>query len=197
MKQLRFLIPVALVVLVLAQAATTLHWFGWGNPDGAVPVPAGGPFQLTAPDGRVVTDRDLRGKWVLVCFGDTSDADASPATLNNIARALDMLGPRAADVAPLFITVDPARDTPAVMGAYTARFDPRILGLTGTPEQIAQAEAAYRVHAAPEAHPQQGRVAMDQDPVLVIMDREGRFADRLKGNAAPEAIAAKLRALDR
>lgn len=204
MKLLRILIPIALVVLVLAQIASALHWFGPG--DGAVPVPAGtmsspvpigGPFHLTAPDGRTVTDRDFRGRWMLVYFGYTNCPDTCPTALNDIGNALDMLGAKAKDIAPLFITIDPARDTPAVMGTYTAKFDSRILGLTGTADEIAQAKTAYRVYASPTPHEDHGRMVMDHSSVFIVMNPDGKFVDVINGNANPDAIAAKLRALDR
>lgn len=195
MRRWRLLIPAALVALALAQAATALHWFGLGDPGGAATVTIGGPFRLTAPDERIVTDRDFRGRWMLVYFGYTFCPDTCPTALNDMAGALGLLGAKAAAVAPIFITIDPARDTPAVMGRYTAGFDSRILGLTGTPDAIAQVKAAYRVYAAPEAPLPQGHMTMSHSSVFIIMNPQGRFADVLNGNAGPETIAAKLRAL--
>ena len=96
----------------------------------------GGPFTLTTPDGTTVTDQTYRGKWLLVYFGYTSCPDSCPTALFEIATALKKLGPDAATLQPLFITIDPQRDTPEVMGEYSQSFDPRIVGLTGTAEQI-------------------------------------------------------------
>lgn len=95
------------------------------------------PFTLvSAQTGLEVTDQQFRGRWLLVFFGYTYCPDVCPTTLNNIAETMSDLGPLAERVQPLFVTVDPARDTPAVLAAYTAAFDPRILGLTGSPDQI-------------------------------------------------------------
>ena len=100
-------------------------------------VTIGGSFTLSAPDGTTVTDQTYRGKWLLVYFGYTFCPNSCPTTLLEIAAALKKLGPEAANVQPLFITVDPQRDTPQVMRQFTQSFDPRIVGLTGTPQQIA------------------------------------------------------------
>lgn len=109
----------------------------------------GGPFQLIdAKSGREVSDRDFRGKWLLVFFGYTHCPDVCPKTLSEIADTLTQLGPLADRVQPLFITVDPLRDTQQALADYTAAFDPRILGLTGTPEQIATAAKSYYVYYA-------------------------------------------------
>src|SRR4029077_7237917 len=98
----------------------------------------GGPFTLRDGNGRTVTERDFRGKYMLVYFGYTFCPDVCPTTLNEMSEALDRLGPKADRVQPIFITVDPKRDTPAVVKQYVTAFTPRLIGLTGTPEQIAQ-----------------------------------------------------------
>ena len=95
-------------------------------------VTIGGPFTLSAPDGTTVTDQTYRGKWLLVYFGYTFCPNSCPTMLLEIATALEKLGPDAARVQPLFITVDPQRDTPEVLQQYTQSFDPRIVGLTGS-----------------------------------------------------------------
>jgi len=201
---IRLLIPILLVVVVLVQVAVGLNWFGLGTPDqpattqplGEARIEIGGPFTLTAADGRTVTDRTFLGKWVLVYFGYTNCPDTCPTALNDIGNALDMLGTKSGDIAPLFITIDPTRDTPAVMAAYTAKFDKRIIGLTGTTAQIEQVKQTFHVYASPAPHDEHGRMVMDHSSVIVIMNPQGTFVDALNGNANPEAIAAKLRALD-
>src|SRR6476659_5938784 len=106
-------------------------------------VTIGGPFSLTAPDGTTVTDQTYRGKWLLVYFGYTFCPNSCPTMLLDIATALKELGPDAARVQALFITIDPQRDTPQVMQQYTGSFDPRILGLIGTQQQTAAAAQEY------------------------------------------------------
>ena len=200
MKSFRYLIPIALVVLVLLRVASAMHLFGWNSPAApppyaGAPIRIGGPFALVAPDGRVVTDRDFRGKWMVVYFGYTNCPDSCPTALNDLANALDMLGPKAARVAPIFITIDPARDTPAAMGSYVKKFDPRIVGLTGTPAQIRQVEAEYHVAASVMPPDAGGRTMVDHSSVFVIQNPEGDFVEAIDGAANPETIAAKLRAL--
>ena len=102
-----------------------------------VALTVGGPFTLIDGDGKRVTDQTYRGEYLLVYFGYTFCPDVCPATLNNVADALDKMGAKAARVRPLFITVDPKRDTPAVVKQYAAAFGPRFVGLTGSGEQIA------------------------------------------------------------
>ena len=188
------LLPVMALVLVLTQMAVGLRWFGPGAPADA-PVPIGGPFRLTAPDGRTVTERDFRGRWMLIYFGYTQCPDTCPTALNDVADALGLLGGTARLMAPLFITVDPAHDTPATMGAYAAKFDSRILGLSGTQAEVERVEREYRVYAAPDTHATPDHRVMGHSSVFVIMDPHGRFADVLMGNAPARAIADRLRAL--
>ena len=161
--------------------------------EGAVPI--GGPFRLRAPDGREVTDAEFRGRWMLVYFGYTHCPDACPTALQDIANALDSLGPEAKrKAAALFITVDPERDTPAVMGDYVSAFDAGITGLSGTPEQVAAAAKAYRVYYA--KHPKAGGdYDMDHSSIIYVMDPHGRFAANFTHETPPDAMAAKLRAL--
>lgn len=155
----------------------------------------GGPFRLRAADGRDVTDAEFRGRWMLVYFGYTHCPDACPTALQDMANALDSLGPEAKrKVAVLFITVDPERDTPAVMRDYVTAFDAPITGLSGTPEQVAAAAKAYRVYYA--KHPKAGgEYDMDHSSVIYVMDPRGRFAANFTHETAPDAMAAKLRAL--
>ena len=128
-----------------------------GGGRGADPGTIGGPFALTDGAGRQVTDRDFRGKYLLVYFGYTACPDACPTTLNEIADAMGRLGPDAARVQPIFVTLDPARDTPAVVRDYAAAFGPNIVGLTGTQAQVDQVASEYRVfHAVHRTGPGPG-----------------------------------------
>src|SRR6476660_5730160 len=105
----------------------------------------GGPFTLVDQNGKTVTDRDFRGKYMLLFFGFTHCPDICPAELQVMSAALDELGSKANEVIPIFITLDPERDTPFVVSDYVMNFGPRFVGLTGSPEQIAEAAKAYRV----------------------------------------------------
>jgi cytochrome oxidase Cu insertion factor (SCO1/SenC/PrrC family) len=153
----------------------------------------GGPFALTDGDGRPVTDQTYRGKWLLVYFGYTYCPDACPTGLNNIAGALKLLGPAAEKIQPLFITVDPGRDTAAAMKAYAAAFDGRIVGLTGTPEQIAAVARAYRVYYRRVGEGDD--YLMDHSVVMYVMDPDGKYSTVLRHNSAPAEIADTLKKL--
>ena len=154
----------------------------------------GGPFRLTDQNGKTVTDVDLKGKWSLIYFGYTHCPDACPTALNDIAIALDELGPQRAAVRPVFITVDPERDTADALKAYVTSFDAPILALTGTPEQVAQAAKAYRVYYA--KHPEAGGdYSMDHSSVIYVMDPQGRFTASFTHESTPEQIAERLKKL--
>jgi protein SCO1/2 len=154
----------------------------------------GGPFHLVDQDGKTVTDADLKGKWSLVYFGYTHCPDACPTALNDIAVALDELGPKRGAVRPVFITVDPERDTPDVLKAYVTAFDTPILALTGTPGEIAQAAKSYRVYYA--KHPEAGGdYSMDHTSVIYVMDPQGRFTASFTHESSPEEIAERLKKL--
>ncbi|HTR17104.1 MAG TPA: SCO family protein [Acetobacteraceae bacterium] len=155
----------------------------------------GGPFTLSDGGGHVVTDQTFRGRWMLVYFGYTHCPDVCPTTLTTLTQALDALGQEhAAHVAPVFITVDPERDTPEVVRDYVHAFDPRITGLSGTAAQVADAERAYRVYAA--RHPtKDGGYEMDHSSVIYVMGPDGDFVTVLGDDSKPQDIATKLRGL--
>ncbi len=153
----------------------------------------GGPFTLEDGAGKPVTDASFRGKYMLVYFGYTFCPDVCPTTLNDVAQALDKLGGKADRVTPVFITVDPARDTPAVVRQYAAAFSPRLQGLTGTPEQIAAVAHEYRVYyAVHRTGPNPGDYTMDHSSVLYVMDPAGRFVGIVAADDGPDKMAAEL-----
>jgi protein SCO1/2 len=155
----------------------------------------GGPFDLVDQNGKRVSDTDLRGSWLLVYFGYTHCPDACPSALNNIALALRELGAAGrAAIRPVFITIDPARDTPAVMKDYVASFDAPILALTGTAAQVARAAKAYRVYYAQRPEPG-GDYSLDHTSVIYVIDANGRFAASLNSEATPAEMAERLKRL--
>lgn len=169
--------------VVLLVAGGAMWWLRAGNEAAsqlggmAVPpgVALGGPFSLTDHTGRAVTDRDFRGKTLLVFFGFTQCPDVCPTELQVVAEVLEKLGPRAGQVATLFVTVDPERDSPDVLAQYVTLFDPRITGLTGTAEQIAQMARAYRVFYAKVTPPGASTYTMDHSALLYLMGPDGGF----------------------
>jgi protein SCO1 len=156
-------------------------------------VTIGGPFSLTAPDGTTVTDQTYRGKWLLVYFGYTFCPSSCPTTLLEIAAALGKLGPDAAKVQPIFITIDPKRDTADVLAKYTQSFDPRIVGLTGTPAQIAAVAHEYGAYyVAHKSGDGADDYTMDHSTYLYVMDPQGKFLQAFDADTPADHIADDL-----
>jgi protein SCO1 len=195
----RFVLPAAVLAgLVILGAgvflALTLREGPRGAAGTALGSVIGGSFRLTDQNGKTVTDADLKGKWSLIYFGYTHCPDACPTALNDISIALDELGAKREEVRPVFITVDPERDTADALKAYVTSFDAPILALTGTPEQVAQAAKAYRVYYA--KHPEAGGdYSMDHSSVIYVMDPQGRFTASFTHESTPEQIAERLKKL--
>ncbi len=184
------LILAGAVLAVAAVLAGALAVRGGGAP---APSSIGGPFALTDQDGRRVTQADFLGRPTIVFFGYTHCPDVCPTTLNDMTAMLNTLG-RDEKVAALFITVDPERDTPAVLKDYLSSFDPRITGLTGDPAAVAAAERAYKVYAKKVPDPNgRGDYSMDHTAVVYLMDGQGRFVNALNLEQPPQAAAAEYR----
>jgi protein SCO1/2 len=154
----------------------------------------GGPFALTdAATGQQVSDRDFQGKWLLVFFGYTHCPDVCPTTLNNIAEAMTQLGRLAEQVQPIFITVDPDRDTRQVIVDYTTAFDPRIIGLSGSSDQIAAAAKAYRIYYAKRVIGDD--YYMDHTATVHVMRPDRTYSSSILPTAGPTDITRQLRRL--
>lgn len=186
----RLYAAIGLLFALLLIGTGAYMWFSGGTPAGLT---VGGPFALVSGDGKPVSDKDFRGKYMLVYFGYTFCPDVCPTTLNTVADALDKLGPKAGRIRPLFITVDPRRDTPAVVKQFAAAFGPRVEGLTGSAEQIAVVAKAYRVYYT-EHRTGSGRddYTMDHSSVLYLMGPDGRFIAPIRADMAPDQMAASL-----
>lgn len=164
----------------------------------------GGPFTLTDQDGKTVSDSDFAGKYRLVYFGYSFCPDICPVDLQKLMRGLaqfEKADPaRGAKVAPMFVTVDPERDTPAALKPFVARYHPRLIGLTGTPEQIAAVAKAYVVTynkvpgSAPDrylmAHTQLAFLMDPQGKPLALLPLDDPSTDPDEG--APDKVAADL-----
>jgi cytochrome oxidase Cu insertion factor (SCO1/SenC/PrrC family) len=137
--------------------------------------PIGGPFTLADPSGRRVALADFKGKFVLLYFGYATCPDVCPTDLAVIAQALRELGPAAAGVQPLFVTLDPQRDSPAVLREYTAAFDPRFVALTGTEDEVRRVATDFKVFFEKVELPDAKTYAIDHTPYTFLLDREGKF----------------------
>jgi protein SCO1 len=178
--------------LVLFFAAILLVTGYAPSPVGQAVAAVGGPFQLQDQNGKAVTDADMKGKPFLVFFGFTHCPDICPTTLFDMSQLMKELGPDADRTGALFITVDPARDTPKVIKDYLSNFDPHLRGLTGDPAAVAAALKAYRVYAK-KVPLDGGDYTMDHTAVVYLMDKDGRFVAPFNLKQTPEAAAAQLR----
>ena len=180
---------------MVSPAGVTVVDKGGREIKGSKPPSIGGRFTLISQDGRPVTDADFRGKNILVFFGFTNCPDVCPLTLNNISRAMVLLGADANKIQPLFISVDPLRDTPNVLRQYLKHFDHRIIGLTGTPKQVAAVQRAYRIFAQ-----RRNAVGEDSDDYLMdhtsisyMMGPSGEFKTFFSNGSTPEEFVTKIR----
>jgi protein SCO1/2 len=164
-------------------AAEIMDILMWGRE------PVGGPFALTDHAGKPRTDADFRGKLMLVYFGFTYCPDVCPADLQSIGVALDRLGPAGDAVQPLFITVDPERDTAAHLKDYVALFHPRLIGLTGDAAAIRQAADAYKVYYAKVPNARGDDYTVDHTAFIYLMGGDGQYLGFFPPGTPPERIA--------
>jgi protein SCO1/2 len=195
-----------LVLAVVAAAAVAVGWtvtslfIGGGTTASLNRALIGGPFTLTDQHGQRVSDAAFRGRLMLVYFGYTYCPDVCPTELQNMSQALDLLGPAAAGVQPLFITIDPQRDTAGQLAEYMTSFHPGFLALTGTPEEIDAAAKAYRVYYARAREPGGSAAAaksdsylMDHSGYVYLMGRDGQYLSHFAPNTDPQKMAEKIR----
>ncbi len=203
------LLPAVLALALAAVAPAAAHdpsaagaapAGGSAGPAGEDPLAGrfGGPFSLVDHTGRRVTDADFRGRFLLVTFGFTHCVDVCPVDLAVQQRALDDLGAAADALQPLFVTVDPARDTPEVLARYVADFHPRLLGLTGSEAEIAAVARAFRVHRRKVAleHPDAahlrdfaGDYIVDHGTLTFLIGPDGRFLTLIPHTTDPGRVA--------
>jgi protein SCO1/2 len=196
LRRVRIVLWVACAIPLLALGAVGILEITQKNagvealPSGGI----GGPFKLAASTGGSFSTEDLKGKPFLVFFGFTRCPEICPTTISDISTWLDALGPDGKEIKALFISIDPERDNVASMKDYLSSFNDRIIGLTGTPDEIAAVAKEYRVYYA--KHPlKDGDYTMDHSAVIYLMDRQGRLAGTLSyGDAASDAVA-KLKRL--
>jgi protein SCO1/2 len=173
-------------------------WFrpaaGPGESRGSGVAAIGGPFRLVDQNGQERSDRDFRGKLMLIYFGYAFCPDACPTALQAMTVALTRLGPVADQVVPIFITVDPERDTTAQLKIYAENFHPRLVALTGSAAQVAEAAKAYRVYYAKQKDADTtGGYLMDHTSIIYLMGRDGRYLSHFTHASSPDAIAAEIK----
>jgi protein SCO1 len=169
-----------------------LFWAMGGVNKVAQPASIGGPFQLTDQNGKAVTEANLKGKPTLIFFGYTHCPDVCPTSLFEMSEVLRAMGKDADKVNAVFISVDPERDTPAIMKDYLASFDPHLEGLSGDPAETAKVITSYRVYAK-KVPTKDGDYTMDHTALIYLMDRDGRFVSPFNLKQTPEAAATELK----
>jgi protein SCO1/2 len=188
----RPLVIVAAFALSLAIGLALTLWLVGGSRTLSTASAIGGPFQLVDQDGKAVTDKSLPGKPTLIFFGFTHCPDVCPTALFEISEILRVMGQDASRVNAFFVSVDPDRDTPAIMKDYIASFDPNLKALTGSPEAVAKIVSAYRVYVK-KVPLKDGDYTMDHTALIYLMDRDGHFVAPFNIKRTPEAAAADLK----
>jgi len=152
----------------------------------------GGPFQLTDQSGKRVTDKDFRGRYMLIYFGYSFCPDVCPTTLAVMAQTLEKVGDRSRRVAPILITIDPERDTPKVLEDYVKAFGPTFVGLTGSAAEIKDVEKKYRVYAVKKPL-EGGNYGMDHSSVIYLMGPDGKLVSFYDEAISPDDLAKELK----
>lgn len=155
----------------------------------------GGPFELVDHNGNVVTDKDFGDQYLLIFFGYTYCPDVCPTALSDMSVALDLLGEEKAEkLTPLFISVDPARDTPEHLAEYVSFFHPRTVGLTGTEEQVKKVAREYRVYyRLNEPQPEDPQdYLVDHTAIVYLMGPDGKLVTHFSHGTSPDAMAERL-----
>jgi cytochrome oxidase Cu insertion factor (SCO1/SenC/PrrC family) len=153
----------------------------------------GGPFTLTDHTGKRVTDKDFRGRTLIVFFGFTFCPDVCPSGLQVIAAAIDKLGPKGQSITPLFISVDPERDTPAQLASYVKSFHPRLVGLTGTPAEVEAVAKAYRVYVKMVTDPKStAGYTIDHSSIIYVMGPDGAYRTHFTHTTNADVMAERL-----
>ncbi len=199
--QMKILRIALVTVAVLAIAYAFVYQYGLfaprlgaGTAGGSGIVRIGGPFALVDQTGRTRRDTDFRGSLMLIFFGYTYCPDVCPTALQIMTAALESLGAKAANLQPILITTDPARDTVARLKDYAANFHPRLVALTGSAEAVAKAAHAYRVYSAKPKHQEPGTdYLLDHTSIIYLMARDGGYLTHFTHNTRAEAMARVIR----
>jgi protein SCO1/2 len=199
LKNLRFFLW-ALVGMIVISAALLTWLVSRDEPrreslvEPGRPMAEGADWRLLDETGSAFSPDDLPAKLTLVVFGFTHCPDVCPTSLSYVASTLQALGPEAEAVRPLFVTVDPERDTADVMAKYTDLFDPRIVGVTGAPDQVAAALKSLGAYSR-KVPQDDGGYTMDHTATMLLLDNQGRPRSTLDIHEKPEVAAGKVRLL--
>jgi protein SCO1/2 len=196
LKIVRYAAFALIAVLLVGWGAVWLRGSGMKLDDLGVAMPGGvsmgGPFTLVNTNGETVTDKTYRGRWMLVYFGYTYCPDVCPTELQTMVSALDRVGTLAERVVPIFVTIDPERDTPAALAEYVKLFDERLVGLTGSKDQISAATRAYRVYYARAKAKDTTDYLMDHSSFIYLIGPDGGFRALYRQGMGPQELADSL-----
>lgn len=188
----KLLVP--LILFAIAAVAATAMW-QWTAPakEDLGEAAIGGPFALINQDGKPVTDKTYSGKLMLVYFGYSFCPDICPTDLSIMSQAVNLLGADAAKVTPIFITIDPERDTPAHLKNYLASFKPAIEGLSGDKISTEAVIKSYKVYAQKVGNKDPKNYLMDHSAFMYLMGGDGKYLAHFAHNTPPAQIAAEIR----
>ena len=186
----------AAVVLMAALAVAALALTQWPaqGPIGSGTALIGGPFTMVNHKGATVTEKDFLGHYTIYFFGYTFCPDVCPTELQVLAAAMKELGPEADKIIPVFVSIDPERDTPAVIGGYVSNFDPRLVGLTGSPGQVATMARAFHVFYQKVPDPKTPKdYSMDHSSIIYVMGPDGKFVNHFPYTTDAKNLAEDLK----
>ncbi len=200
----RIVLGVAIIVTIAVFSTSVWFMVGKRSERNVVVAPGvinapddtGGPFELTSHQGAVTTEKAFKGKYVLVFFGYSFCPDVCPTGLQNVANALDKLGKDKRDqVTPIFISVDPERDTPEQLAQYVTLFHPNLVGLTGTEAQVKSVTKRFRVYYKLRKDEDPENYPVDHSAFTYLMDPNWKLALVFSHSATPDAIASAIEKL--
>ena len=190
----KLIVAAIMIIAAFAVAALALTQWPAKGPIGSGTALIGGPFTMINQKGETVTDKNFEGRYTIYFFGYTFCPDVCPTELQVLTAALKELGSDAAKITPVFVTIDPERDTPKIIGEYVANFDPRFVGLSGTPEQLAVMARAFHVYYKKETDPKNAQnYDMDHPSILYLMGPDGKFAKHFPYTTDAKALALELK----
>ena len=184
----------AVTALVVASIAAYLLYGTGGRQGGQGTALVGGPFTLVDQDGKPRTEKDFRGQFMLIYFGYTYCPDVCPTSLQTMTQAMDRLDSALqAKITPVFVTIDPARDTAPQLKAYVENFHPRMIALTGSEKQIADAARVYRIYyAKAEGNDTTTDYLMDHSSIVFLMGPDGGYVTHFTHTTPPDKMAETL-----
>lgn len=183
-----------MIIAAFAVAALALTQWPTKGPIGSGTALIGGPFTMINQKGETVTEQNFKGHYTIYFFGFTFCPDVCPTELQVLSAALKELGANADKITPVFVSVDPERDTPKIIGEYVSSFDPRLVGLTGSPEQVAAMAKAFHIFYQKVPNPKDPKdYEMDHSSIIYLMGPDGTFVKHFPYSTDAKALALDLK----